>query len=110
VYQAIRPQDGLRGVTFRDQPCSWLTRAEPIWRCKTVTWRAGFGEPFVIFFTRDEIDALLRNHGFEEMEHIGRDEARARYFGGHQDVEIAGAQALVSAMVRSSSAVGRTGS
>ena len=61
-------------------------------------------------FTRDEIDALLREHGFDVMEHIGRDEARARYFGGRHDVEIAGAQALVSAMVRSSSAVGRTGS
>jgi methyltransferase (TIGR00027 family) len=61
---------------------------------------AGFGEPFVTLFTRDEIDALLREHGFDEMEHIGRDEARARYFGGRQDVEIAGAQALVSAMVR----------
>jgi methyltransferase (TIGR00027 family) len=66
---------------------------------------AGFGEPFVTFFTRDEIDALLREHGFDEMEHIGREEARARYFGGRQDVEIAGAQALVSAAVRSSSAV-----
>jgi O-methyltransferase involved in polyketide biosynthesis len=69
---------------------------------------AGFGEPFVTLFTRDEIDALLRKHGFGEMEHIGREQARARYFGGRQDVEIAGAQALVSAMVRSSSAVGQT--
>jgi len=64
----------------------------------------------VTLFTRDEIDALLRKHGFGEMEHIGRGQARARYFGGRQDVEIAGAplsaQALVSAMVRSPSAVG----
>jgi methyltransferase (TIGR00027 family) len=65
---------------------------------------AGFGEPFVTLFTPHEIDALLREHGFDEMEHIGRDEARARYFCGQQGVEIAGAQALVSAMVRSSSA------
>lgn len=70
---------------------------------------AGFGEPFVTLFTPGEIDALLSEHGFDEMEHIGRDEARARYFGGHQGVEIAGAQALVTAMVRSSSAVGHTG-
>ena len=69
---------------------------------------AGFGEPFVTLFTPGEIDALLREHGFDEMEHIGRDEARSRYFGGRQDVEIAGAQALVSAMVRSSSAVAHT--
>jgi methyltransferase (TIGR00027 family) len=66
---------------------------------------ARLGEPFVTLFTRDEIDALLREHGFDEMEHIGRDEARARYFGGHQDVEIAGAQALVCAVVRSPCAV-----
>jgi O-methyltransferase involved in polyketide biosynthesis len=70
---------------------------------------AGFGEPFVTLFTREEIDALLRKHGFGEMEYIGRDKARARYFGGRQDVEIAGAQALVSAMVRSPSAAGHTG-
>jgi methyltransferase (TIGR00027 family) len=69
-----------------------------------------FGEPFVTFFTRDEIDALLREHGFDEIEHIGRDNARTRYFGGRQDVEIAGAQALVSATARSSSAISQTGS
>jgi methyltransferase (TIGR00027 family) len=69
---------------------------------------AGFGEPFVTLFTPDEIDAFLRGHGFEGMEHLGRDEARARYFGGHQGVEIAGAQALVSAAVRPSPPVRRT--
>ncbi len=69
---------------------------------------AGFGEPFVTFFTRAEIDALLCKYGFDEMEHIGRSEARARYFAGQQGVEIGGAQALVTAMVRSSSAVGQT--
>ena len=69
---------------------------------------AGFGEHFVTLFTREEIEAVLREHGFGEIEHIGRDEARARYFGGRQDVEIAGAQALVSATVLPSSAVGQT--
>ena len=66
---------------------------------------AGFGEPFVTLFTREEIDAVLRGHGFDQIEHTGRDEARARYFGGRPDVEIAGAQALVSATVRPSSAI-----
>jgi methyltransferase (TIGR00027 family) len=69
---------------------------------------AGFGEPFVTLFTREEIDDVLRGHGFDQMEHVGRDEARARYFGGRHDVEIAGAQALVSAVVRSPSAAGQT--
>ena len=63
---------------------------------------AGFGEPFVTLFTSDEVDALLREHGFGEMEHVGREEARAKYFDGDHGVEIAGAQALVSATVRSS--------
>ena len=61
---------------------------------------AGFGEPFVTFFTREEIDAKLREHGFDEIEHVGREEARARYFREHQGVEIAGALALASAVVR----------
>lgn len=68
---------------------------------------AGLGEPFVTFLTRGEIDALLRKRGFDEMEHIGRDQARARYFADRQDVEIAGAQALVSAIVRSPTAAGQ---
>jgi methyltransferase (TIGR00027 family) len=63
---------------------------------------AGFGEPFVTLFTLDEMDALLRRHGFGDMEHVGRDEARATYFGGHRGIEIAGAQTLVTAVVRSS--------
>jgi hypothetical protein len=57
----------------------------------------------VLFLTREEIDALLHEHGFDEMEHIGR-EAQAMYFGGYDDVEIAGAQALVCAVVHLSSA------
>ncbi len=52
------------------------------------------------FFTHEEIDAKLREHGFDEREHVGREEARARYFGEHKGVEIAGAQALASAVVR----------
>jgi hypothetical protein len=59
-------------------------------------------------FTPDEIDASLCQHGLDEMVHIGRDEARVRYFGGHQGVEIGGAQALLGAMVRSSSLLGQT--
>ncbi|MBV8162019.1 MAG: hypothetical protein JO265_13945 [Acidimicrobiia bacterium] len=70
---------------------------------------AGFGEPFVTFFTPGEMDAVLLKHGFEEMEHVGRDEARARYFAGYPGVEIAGAQALVSAAVRPSRPGGQPG-
>jgi O-methyltransferase involved in polyketide biosynthesis len=48
-----------------------------------------FGEPFLTLFTPDEIDASLCQHGPDRMVHIGRDEARGRYLGGHQGVEIA---------------------
>lgn len=62
---------------------------------------SGFGEPFVTFFTRDEIDDVLLTSGFHQMEHVGREEARVRYYNGNSTVEIAGAQASVSAVVNS---------
>ncbi|MBV8290470.1 MAG: hypothetical protein JOY55_01375, partial [Mycobacterium sp.] len=51
---------------------------------------AGFGEPFVTLFTPGEMDTVLIKHGFEEMNHVGRDKARARYFARYPGVEIAG--------------------
>jgi methyltransferase (TIGR00027 family) len=60
---------------------------------------AGFAEPFVTFFTSEEIDELLRAHGFDGMEHVGREEARTRYFDGKLSIDIAGAQAVVCAVV-----------
>jgi methyltransferase (TIGR00027 family) len=53
------------------------------------------GEPFVSLFVPDEIDKLLRGHGFGDIVHFGPHEARIAYFGGRDDVEIAGAQRLV---------------
>jgi O-methyltransferase involved in polyketide biosynthesis len=55
---------------------------------------AQLGEPFVSLFTPDEIEALLRSHGFGEIEHFGPHEARVAYFDGRDDIEIAGAQRL----------------
>jgi methyltransferase (TIGR00027 family) len=60
---------------------------------------ASFGEPFVSLFERSEMDALLREAGLEPVEHVGRDEARIRYLRGRQDVDLAGAQVLVTAAV-----------
>jgi methyltransferase (TIGR00027 family) len=56
---------------------------------------AEMGEPFVSLFVPDEIDNLLRGHGFGEIVHFGPQEARVAYFGGRDDVEIPGAQRLV---------------
>jgi len=58
---------------------------------------AGMGEPFVSLFQPDEVERLLRRHGYTDVEHFGADEARATYFGGRNDVTIANAQRLLSA-------------
>jgi methyltransferase (TIGR00027 family) len=58
------------------------------------------GEPFVSLFVPDEIEGLLRNHGFEDIVHFGPQEALAAWFGGAADVAIAGAQRLIAATVR----------
>jgi methyltransferase (TIGR00027 family) len=63
---------------------------------------AELGEPFVSLFLPDEIERLLRSHGFGDIAHFGAPEARAAYFNGRPDVQIAGAQRLVSATVRQS--------
>jgi methyltransferase (TIGR00027 family) len=58
---------------------------------------AGMGEPFVSYFQPDEIERVLRRHGYTNIEHFGPDEARATYFPGQRDVNIASAQRLLSA-------------
>jgi hypothetical protein len=57
------------------------------------------GEPFVSFFVPDEIEGLLRNLGFDDIVHFGPREARAAWFSGAVDMEIAGAQRLIEATV-----------
>jgi O-methyltransferase involved in polyketide biosynthesis len=58
------------------------------------------GEPFVSLFLPGEIEELLRKHGFDEIAHVGPDEARTAYLKQRADVEIAGAQRLLTATVR----------
>lgn len=58
---------------------------------------AEMGEPFLSLFRPDEIEELLRTHGFADIVHFGSQEARAAYFKADPDVEIAGAQRLVVA-------------
>jgi methyltransferase (TIGR00027 family) len=60
----------------------------------------GLGEPFVSRFLPGEIEQLLRGHGFGEIADFGPQEARAAYFQGRADVDIAGAQRLVAATAR----------
>jgi methyltransferase (TIGR00027 family) len=57
------------------------------------------GEPFVSLFAPDEIEGLLRNHGFDDIVQFGPQEARAAWFSGAAGVAIAGAQRLIAATV-----------
>lgn len=51
---------------------------------------AQLGEPFISRFRRAEIAELLHHHGFGDIIDFGPDEARAAYFGGRPDAQIAG--------------------
>jgi len=57
------------------------------------------GEPSVSLFVPDEIEDLLRKHGFDDIVHFGPEEARAAWFSAPVDVAIAGAQRLIAATV-----------
>lgn len=57
------------------------------------------GEPFVSLFVREDIEGLLQTLGFDDIVHFGPQEARAAWFGG-VDVEMAGAQRLIAATLR----------
>jgi methyltransferase (TIGR00027 family) len=57
------------------------------------------GEPFVSLFLPDEIEELMRNHGFDQITHFGAQQARAIYFDGRSEIEIAGAQRLATGTV-----------
>jgi len=65
---------------------------------------ADMGEPFRSRFLPADIAQLLCQHGFGQFTDFGADEARAAYFQGRADVEIAGAQRLIAATVMAASA------
>jgi methyltransferase (TIGR00027 family) len=65
---------------------------------------ADMGEPFRSRFLPAEITQLLRQHGFGQLTDFGPDEARAAYFQGRADAQIAGAQRLIAATVMPASA------
>jgi methyltransferase (TIGR00027 family) len=60
---------------------------------------AEVGEPFVSRFLPDEIERLLHDHGFEEVVHVGPEEALATYFSGRSDIRFGGGQRLIAATV-----------
>jgi len=65
------------------------------------SFAADVGEPFVSLFLPAEIEALLRAHGFADVDDFGPEEACATYFPGRDDVRFGGAQRLVTATITS---------
>ena len=88
---------GSRLVLTYNQPPTALTGATAQIAATFAGLAAELGEPFVSRFTPAEIARLLHEHGFGDITDFGPDEARAAYFQGRADVEIAGAQRLAAA-------------
>ena len=57
------------------------------------------GERFISFFTPSEAATLMRDEGYVDVQDFGGEEAYRRYFGGRDDVRVAGAQRLIVARV-----------
>ena len=57
------------------------------------------GEPWLSYFTRDEVEALLRRCGFGEIDHFGPAEAIRTYFADRTDVRLGMPQRLLVATV-----------
>jgi methyltransferase (TIGR00027 family) len=49
----------------------------------TAAFVAASGEPFINFFTPDEVEALLRAQGYDAIEHLDHDAVRSIYMGDH---------------------------
>jgi methyltransferase (TIGR00027 family) len=58
---------------------------------------ASVGEPFRLFFEPEDLEAALREVGFDDIETLGRDEINARYFSGRSDgLHVSGAAARLT--------------
>jgi methyltransferase (TIGR00027 family) len=88
---------GARVVLTYNQPRSALSSSDAQITGTMAGLAARMGEPFISRFLSAEIAQVLQQHGFDEITDFGPDEARATYFPGRADVEIAGAQRLVAA-------------
>jgi methyltransferase (TIGR00027 family) len=99
-------QPGTRVVLSYNQPPTVLTGSTAQIAAAFAGLAAEMGEPFISRFLPDEITRLLHEHGFGEITDFGPDQARAAYFPGQADIEIAGAQRLVTATLGPASAPG----
>jgi methyltransferase (TIGR00027 family) len=97
-------QPGTQIVLTYNQPPAALTGSTAQIAATFAALAADMGEPFLSRFLPAEAAQLLHQHGFGVITDFGPDEARAAYFPGQADVEIAGAQRLIAATVTPSSA------
>jgi methyltransferase (TIGR00027 family) len=91
---------GTRVALTYNQPHDALDRFSLAVTSAFAGMASDMGEPFLSFFVPAQIDEVLRSHGFADIAHFGAEEARALYFDGRADVDIAGAQRLVVGTVR----------
>jgi methyltransferase (TIGR00027 family) len=101
-----RCRPGSRVVLTYNQPPDVLTSGDAKITAAMAGLAAKMGEPFISRFRSAEIAQLLRQHGFGDVTDFGSGEARAAYFPGHPDVEIAGAQRLAVGTVTPASTPG----
>jgi methyltransferase (TIGR00027 family) len=52
---------------------------------RMATGSASAGEPWVSYFTPDELGAMLRSLGFSDVSHLSREEAERRYYANRAD-------------------------
>jgi O-methyltransferase involved in polyketide biosynthesis len=90
---------GTRVVLTYNQPPDVLTSGDAQITAAMAALAAKMGEPFISRFRFAEMARLLQQNGFSEITDFGPDEARAAYFAGRPDVQIAGAQRIISATV-----------
>ena len=88
---------GTRVVLTYNQPPTALTGSTAQIAATFARLAAEMGEPFISRFLPGEMAQLLHEHGFGQITDFGPDEARAAYFPGQADIEIAGAQRLIAA-------------
>lgn len=97
---------GSRIVLTYNQPRSVLQGLGLATETTLAAIVAALGEPMISLFTPDEIERLLRDHGFADIVHFGPAEAIAAYFPGRNDVRFGGAQRLVVATLPSGPGAG----
>jgi methyltransferase (TIGR00027 family) len=94
---------GTRVVLTYNQPPDTLAGSTAQIAATFAGLAAEMGEPFRSRFLPHEMGQLLREYGFGQISDFGPEEARAAYFPGTADIDIAGAQRLATAILASAS-------